>query len=239
MHSSLEFDQVHPTLQAVMMGYLKWGGTMYKCWLTSCAASTIKRLPVILCWEKELISNTLFMCVCFNWGLVRGTLTFKTWCVSGVNSYGNFNERSKESGCEAQAPIFLTQHTTLPSFPLCLVWRHAVQAVSCLPHSPKGAFKHLTNCGTYATDKCLWLFSTINYGIWFELCIWEENQPLEQKPHRLHWSAVIKLFILACFTSWHWFNPSLLSKAKTIFKLVHGKTNGIWISIFLSHSYYC
>lgn len=113
---------------------------------------------------------------------------------------GNFDERSKESlGCEAQAVTFLTQ-AALPLFPLFCAWRHAVQAATIYLTHPKGAFRHLTNCGTYATDKCLWLFSTMNYGICFELYIWEENQPLDQKPHRLHRSAVIKLFIVACLS---------------------------------------
>lgn len=90
---------------------------------------------------------------------------------------GDFGEWSKESlGCEAQAVTFLTQ-AALPVFPLFCAWSHAVQAATIYLTHSKGAFRHLTNCVTYATNKCLWLFSTMNYDICFELYIWGDNQP--------------------------------------------------------------
>lgn len=112
---------------------------------------------------------------------------------------GHFGEWSKQSlGCEAQAVTFLTQ-AALPLFPLFCAWSHAVQAATIYPTHSKGAFRHLTNCVTYATNKCLWLFSTMNYDICFELYIWEENQPVDWKPHRLQLSVVRKLYSFTLF----------------------------------------
>lgn len=135
---------------------------------------------------------------------------------------GHFGERSKESlGCEAQAGTFRTQ-AALPLFPLFCAWSHAVQAATIYPTHSKGAFRHLTNCATYATNKCLWLWSTMNYDFWFELYIWEENQPVDWKPHRLQRSVVIKLLFdtIHCTILTHRMHQPTLSAILTLFDLL-------------------
>lgn len=131
---------------------------------------------------------------------------------------GNFGERSKGSlGCEDQAVTFGTQ-ASLPLVPLFCAWRHAVQAASIYLAHPKGAFRPLPNGVTYATDKCLWLFNTMNYHVCFELYIWEENQPVDWKPQL---SAGIKAFHFSLlFASRHELQPSSWSRDKRFTPLI-------------------
>lgn len=135
----------------------------------------------------------------WNINTVISKVTFKNWCMSGIvlninSETGNLSERSKESlRCEALAITLRTQAT--PLVPLFCARRHAVQAATIYLIPPKRAFGHLINGVTYATNKCLWLFNTMNYDVCFEMYIWEQNQKSLLSGNLLQW----KYLILACF----------------------------------------
>lgn len=138
----------------------------------------------------------------WNINTVISEVTFKNWCMSGtvmnINSgTGNFSERSKGPlGCEALAITSPTQAT--PLVPLFSAWRHAVQAATVHLSPPRRAFRHLRNAGTYASDKCLWVFNTMSYDVCSEMYIWEENQKsLLTGNHNCLLQS--KYLILACF----------------------------------------